>query len=182
MARFSGLARNAGKGTKMNRRDVQDLLRLIQRFVDGERIKPLADEIEGQVIECFQEEPWFEETSETLALFVPGGTTPYVDEEGLAWELAYLAAQLKAGRGEQSDEGRSGDIGDVVGRGAAGGGEPDDPPEVGAIHRLEDRHVVRRGLQELRVGPRGSSAHASCSSGRPDLWWRHFCPLVFMPW
>lgn len=70
---------------------------MIQRFVDGgERTKSMAAEIEGLVIECFQDEPWFEETSEALALFVPGGTRPYLDESALARELAPIAAELAA--------------------------------------------------------------------------------------
>lgn len=79
----------------MNRRDAQDLLAMIERFVDcGERTKSLAAEIEGLVIECFQDESWFDDASEALALFVPGGSTPYLDEAGLARELAPVAATL----------------------------------------------------------------------------------------
>lgn len=81
---------------EMNHRDVEDLLRLPERFVDGERTKPVADEIEGLIVNCFQDEPWFDDTSYALALFVPGGTTPYIDQSGLARELAHLAAGLKA--------------------------------------------------------------------------------------
>jgi hypothetical protein len=56
----------------MSRRDVLDLLRLVERFVDGgEQTKSVAAEIEGLVIECFQDEPWFDDVSEALALFVP---------------------------------------------------------------------------------------------------------------
>jgi hypothetical protein len=79
----------------MTRRDVQDLLELIRRFVDGsDRTKSVAADIEGLVIECFQDEPWFEEASEALALFVPGGSTPYIDEDQLARELAPVAEML----------------------------------------------------------------------------------------
>ncbi len=79
----------------MSRRDAADLLRLIERFVDGgERTKSVAAEIEGLVIECFQDEPWFDEVSEALALFVPGGSTPYLDESALAHELVPVAAEL----------------------------------------------------------------------------------------
>ncbi len=81
----------------MTRRDVVDLLHLIERFVDGgEQTKAIAAEIEGLVIECFQEEAWFDEVSEALALFVPGGSTPYLDESGLAGQLAPVAVELRA--------------------------------------------------------------------------------------
>jgi hypothetical protein len=80
----------------MNRRDVVDLLGLIERFVDGdEQTKPVAAEIEGLVIECFQDEPWFDDVSEALALFVPGGSTPYLDESALAGQLAPIAGELR---------------------------------------------------------------------------------------
>lgn len=79
----------------MNRRDAQDLLELIEQFVDrGDRTKSVAAEIEGLVVECFQDEPWFDEASEALALFVPGGSRPYIDEDQLARELAPIAAAL----------------------------------------------------------------------------------------
>lgn len=79
----------------MNRRDARDLLELIERFVDGgERTKSVAADIEGVVIECFQGAPWFEDVSEALALFVPGGSNPYLDEAALARELAPVAAVL----------------------------------------------------------------------------------------
>ncbi|MGB6059373.1 MAG: hypothetical protein WBF71_14035 [Microthrixaceae bacterium] len=78
----------------MNRRDVQPLLELVQRFLDGERSKAMAADIEGLVIECFPDEPWFEEASEALALFAPGGSAPYLDESGLARELSFVVAEL----------------------------------------------------------------------------------------
>jgi hypothetical protein len=80
----------------VTRRDVLDLLELIERFVDGgEPTKSVAAEIEGLVIECFQEEEWFEEASEALALFVPGGSSPYLDETALTRELAPIAVELR---------------------------------------------------------------------------------------
>ena len=79
----------------MNRRDVLDLLEMIRRYIDeGERTKVLAAEIEGLVLECFQDEPWFDDLSEALALFVPGGSSPYIDETALARELAPVEAEL----------------------------------------------------------------------------------------
>lgn len=85
-----------GDGAEVNRRDARELSELIQRFLDGEQTEAVAPDIEGLVIECFQDEPWFEEASEALALFAPGGSTPYLDEAGLARELALVAAELTA--------------------------------------------------------------------------------------
>ncbi len=81
----------------MNLRDAQDLLCLIERFVNGgERVKSVAAEIESLVVECFQDETWFDETSEALALFVPGGTAPYVGESSLARRLSLVACELSS--------------------------------------------------------------------------------------
>lgn len=87
----------------MNRSDAQDLHELIQRFLDGGRTKAVAADIEGLVIECFQNEPWFEEASEALSLFALRGSTPYVDEYGLARELSMLEAELTAALREGCD-------------------------------------------------------------------------------
>ena len=90
----------------MNRRDVLDLLEMIRRYIDeGERTKVLAAEIEGLVLECFQDEPWFDDLSEALALFVPGGSSPYIDEAALARELAAVEAELNRSLHVGSDEG-----------------------------------------------------------------------------
>lgn len=77
-------------------RGAQDLGELVKRFLDGERTKAMAAEIESLVIEHFQDEPWFEDASEALALFAPGGSTPYLDESGLARALSPLAAEMTA--------------------------------------------------------------------------------------
>jgi hypothetical protein len=80
----------------VNGRDARDLLDLIERFIDGANKSPqLAAEIEGLVIECCQDEDWFDEISEALALFVPGGGGHYIDEGGLASELAVIVALLR---------------------------------------------------------------------------------------
>lgn len=73
-----------------------DLLHLIERFVDrGEQTKAVAADIEGLVIECFQEEAWFDELSEALALFVPGSSKPYLDESALTHQLGPIAVELR---------------------------------------------------------------------------------------
>lgn len=80
----------------MSQRNVEELSELVQRFLAGEQTTAVAAEIESAVIECFQGEPWFEEASEALALFVPGGFAPYLDESGLARELLQVAEELTA--------------------------------------------------------------------------------------
>lgn len=82
----------------MNRRDAPDLLLLVERFIDGsERSPRLAAEIEGLAIECCQNEPWFDDASEALALFMPGGDGHYIDEQALVSELCPVARALRAG-------------------------------------------------------------------------------------
>lgn len=79
----------------MNRRDALELATAAGRFVDGlDQSARLAAEIEGIVIECCQDEPWFDDVSEALALFVPGGGGYYIDEHGLSTELRVVLAAL----------------------------------------------------------------------------------------
>ncbi len=81
----------------MNQRDSQDLVELIDRFICGDGLlKALAADIEGIVVECFQDEPWFDEASEALAMFVPSGTTPYVDERSLSATLRFVAKDVRS--------------------------------------------------------------------------------------
>ena len=47
--------------------DVAALLALIDRFSAGDTSRATADEIEGLVLECFPDEPWFDEVSLALA-------------------------------------------------------------------------------------------------------------------
>ena len=80
----------------MNHRDARDLLSLTERFTSGtDRTPQLAAEIEGIVIECCQDEPWFDEVSEALALFVPGGEGYYLNEGALASELGLIIPILR---------------------------------------------------------------------------------------
>ena len=46
------------------------------------------------MIEGFQDEAWFDEVSEDLVLFVPGGGTYYLDEQALAVTLRRLLKRL----------------------------------------------------------------------------------------
>ncbi len=80
----------------MNRRDAHDLLRLVGRFIAAaDRTPHPAADIEGIVIECCQDEEWFDEVSGALALFVPGGGEHYLDEVDLASELALIVPYLR---------------------------------------------------------------------------------------
>jgi hypothetical protein len=80
----------------MNHRDARDLLSLAERFISGaDRTPQLASEIEGIVIECCQDEQWFDEVSEALALFVPGGGGYYLNEDALASELGLIVPTLR---------------------------------------------------------------------------------------
>lgn len=76
--------------------DVVLLLTLIDRFVRGETARATADEIEGLVLECFPDEPWFENVSLALAQYMPGGGMHYYDEAAVAQELKEASAALRA--------------------------------------------------------------------------------------
>jgi hypothetical protein len=88
----------------VNQRDRRDLLELVEQFIDGVDQSPaLAAQIEGIIIECSQDEAWFDEVSEALALFVPGGGGRYIDERQLAAELVGVAGALR--QALEGDEG-----------------------------------------------------------------------------
>lgn len=80
--------------------DVAALLALIERFFAGDTSRAAADEIEGLVLECFQGEPWFDEVSYALALYVPGGGDHYYDEVAVIRELESASTPLRAEWGE----------------------------------------------------------------------------------
>ena len=81
----------------MDRRDAGDLAEAIGRFIDGDDQSGLrVSEIEGIVIECCQDQYWFDSVSEALALFVPGGGSYYLDETQLEAELRPLLAVLRS--------------------------------------------------------------------------------------
>jgi hypothetical protein len=83
---------------QMTKSDVRELVDLIDKFVSGEnRSRELANEIEGLAIECFADEPWFDDVSLALAQFVPGGGDHFVDEADLIAELTPAARSLKNG-------------------------------------------------------------------------------------
>ena len=85
----------------MNRRDALDLAAAIERFVDGsDQSAQLAAEIEDVIIECCQDQEWFDEVSEALALYVPGGGGFYIDEQRLASELRTVYGLLGPGLDE----------------------------------------------------------------------------------
>lgn len=68
---------------------------MIMKFIDGcRRDKSSVDEIEGFIIEHFQDEWWFDDISEALALFVPGGGEFYIGEDELVLRLRDLQNAL----------------------------------------------------------------------------------------
>lgn len=81
----------------MNDADRRELISLIDAFLGSSGSKKaIASEIEGLVLECFVDEPWYDSTIESLSLFVPGGSSPYVNEDELAKELRPVRAALTA--------------------------------------------------------------------------------------
>lgn len=83
--------------------DVTALLALIDRFAAGDTSRATADEIEGIVLECFPEEPWFDDVSLALAQYVPGGGDHYYDAVAVARELDVASAALRAEWGDSCD-------------------------------------------------------------------------------
>jgi hypothetical protein len=80
----------------VNRRDAADLILLVEKLINGVDQSPqLAAEIEGILIECCQDQSWFDEASEALAMFVPGGGGYYLDEQGLVEALRPVASALR---------------------------------------------------------------------------------------
>lgn len=64
------------------------LCELIARFTSGEDTSlTLANKIEGVLIEEFADSDIFEQLTETLALYRPEGSAPYVGEEELTTYL-----------------------------------------------------------------------------------------------
>ena len=61
---------------------------LIAQFTSGKDMSlALANEIEGLLIEEFADSDIFEQLTEPLALYRPGGSAPYVGEEELTTYL-----------------------------------------------------------------------------------------------
>jgi hypothetical protein len=83
--------------------DVALLLALIDRFAAGDTSRATADEIEGLVLECFSGEPWFDDVSLALALYIPGGGGHYYDEAAVVRELEVARAVLLAEWGDPCD-------------------------------------------------------------------------------
>lgn len=107
----------------MNCRDARDLLGLVERFIGGlDRTPQLAAEIEGIVVECCQDESWFDEVSEALALFVPSGGGYYLDEDGLASELNLLTPVLHDFVRQSEERGRERSVAEDLGPDAISGG------------------------------------------------------------
>ena len=74
---------------------VHDLIRLIDRFVDGTDTSLRAThEMEAILLENFTEEDWFDEASLALAQYSPGGGQHYYHEADVAEVLEAVKADL----------------------------------------------------------------------------------------
>jgi hypothetical protein len=79
-------------------KDETDLLQLKARFTSGDdRSQSLANEIEGIVLECFRDQPWFEDTSTMLAQYSPVADEHYVTGDDLSAQLKIVANALDPG-------------------------------------------------------------------------------------
>ena len=72
-----------------------DLVRLIDQFLSGDHSRRLASEIEGVVVQEYQDADWYDEVGTALASYAPGERgAHYVDEAGLEATLRRLRDQL----------------------------------------------------------------------------------------
>lgn len=72
-------------------------MRLIDAFVTGrDQSKQLAGQIEGLVLECFADEPWFDEVSLALAQYAPGGGRHMYDQNAVSSELLVAQNALRS--------------------------------------------------------------------------------------
>lgn len=75
---------------------VHDLIRLIDRFVDGtDTSLRAAHEMEAILLQNFTEEDWFDEASLALAQYSPGGGDHLYDEADLNDVLKEVKADLE---------------------------------------------------------------------------------------
>jgi hypothetical protein len=71
------------------------LVELIDRYLSGERSRQLVGEIEGIVLQSFQDADWSDEVGTALALYSPADRdVHYVDDAKLEQILRMLRAQL----------------------------------------------------------------------------------------
>jgi hypothetical protein len=59
------------------------LVELIDRYLSGDHSRLLVSEIEGIVVQSFQNADWYDEVGEALALYAPGQPQPSVDDSEL---------------------------------------------------------------------------------------------------
>jgi hypothetical protein len=75
--------------------DQDVLIELIDRYLSGEHSRQLVSEIEGIVIQSFQDADWYDEVGTALALYSPGDhDAHYVDGAELEQILRRLRSQL----------------------------------------------------------------------------------------
>jgi hypothetical protein len=71
------------------------LIELIDRYLSGEHSRQLVGQIEGIVIQSFQDADWYDEVGTALALYSPADQDPqYVDDGELELLLRRLRARL----------------------------------------------------------------------------------------
>ena len=75
-----------------------ELIHLIDRYLSGEHSGRLVSEIEGIVIESFQNAEWYDDVGEALALYAPGQGQPYLDDN----DLKPILRRLRTGLGGHS--------------------------------------------------------------------------------
>ena len=72
-----------------------DLVKLIDQFLSGDHSRRLASEIEGVVVQRYQNADWCDEVGTALALYAPGERgAHYVDESELEATLRRLRGRL----------------------------------------------------------------------------------------
>ena len=75
---------------------VKVLVDLMETFLDGQdRSMAFADRVQGVLIDYFRGSELFEELSESIALYQPGGGDHLLDENELATEFRYVLRSLK---------------------------------------------------------------------------------------
>ena len=83
----------------MSSQDREALIQLIDRYLAGERSRPVVSEIEGIVIQSFQDANWYDEVGEALALYAPAETgAQYLDDS----DLEPILRRLRDGLGGHS--------------------------------------------------------------------------------
>ena len=70
------------------------LLTLVERYLAGDRSPQVLGEIEGVVVQSFQEAEWYDEVSEALSLYAPGELRPPYTDDGDIEDVLFRLRQL----------------------------------------------------------------------------------------